>query len=185
MPLLGTISSHFDLVWAWGQHELEQTAPEVSVCSATVPTAALTLGSSPSLLPGIFLQWKSGVCAALLTPGPQRKERISLRNNYFRTLWCNKAWIKPDGCLVQVGGEEQSVLCVGRGGDGRHRDLNMKISTFSTNLLDVVGLEICFPMQEDAGAGMWLFHVKSTRLPEILCAVAMKETRGFTGFYWF
>lgn len=50
-----------------------------------------------------FLPWKCGVCAALLTPGLQRKARISLGNNCFRALWCNKAWIKADGCLVWVG----------------------------------------------------------------------------------
>lgn len=42
--------------------------------------------------------------------------------------------------------------------DSRYRDLSIKIPTFAMNLLDVVGfVEICFPVQEDASAGMWLF----------------------------
>lgn len=42
--------------------------------------------------------------------------------------------------------------------DSRYRDLSIKIPAFGMNLLDVVGfVGICFPGQEDAGAGMWLF----------------------------
>lgn len=144
-----------------------------------------TLGSSPSLLPGIFLLWECGVCAAPFFPTKQR-ENLSLRNKYFRALWCNKAWVLGSGR-----GEEQSVLCVGKEGNSRYRDLNMKIAPFSTNLLDVVGF--CgdlFPSAGRCWCCMKLFHV--TEMPcekheaaEILCAVAMKETRGFTGFYWF
>lgn len=47
--------------------------------------------------------------------------------------------------------------------DSRYRDLSIKIPTFGTNLLDVVGfVEICFPVQEDAGFGMWLFLFQVT-----------------------
>lgn len=58
MPHLGTISSHFDLARGQGQRKMEQAGvPEADVCSAAVPTAALSLRSSPSLLakqPGLF-----------------------------------------------------------------------------------------------------------------------------------
>lgn len=64
MPHLGTISSHFDLALGRGQRKIEQTG--APVCSATVPTAALTFGSSPSLLakqPG--LSWYGSVVFVL------------------------------------------------------------------------------------------------------------------------
>lgn len=144
---------------------MEQTG----VPEATVPTAALPLGSSPSLLPkhpGLFLLWKCGVCAALLTPGLQRTARISLGNNYFRVLWCNKAWIKPDGHLVWVGVRNNQFCVLEREGkalNSRYRDLSIKIPTFSTNLLDVVGfVETWFQVQEEVGAGMWLLFFDVT-----------------------
>lgn len=145
---------------------MEQTGvPEASACCSSSSPDLGALSFPAGKATRAFLPWKCGACAALLTPGLQSKARISLGNNYFRALGCNKAWIKPDGLLVRVG-MRNNQFCVleGEGNvlESRSRDPSVKIPTFGTNLLDVVGfVGICFQVQEDAGAGIWLvpFHV--------------------------
>lgn len=149
-----------------------------------------SLRSSPSLLtkqPGLFC-YGNVVYVLLFSHLGYKGKPESLGNNYFRALWCNKAWIKPDGHLVWVGmrnnqfcelEEEGKVL------DSRYRDLSITIPAFGMNLLDVVGFVEMLVLACGSSFMSQRGLVKSTRLPMVLCPGAMKETRGFTGFYLF
>lgn len=97
-----------------------------SSCSNSSPAPGILSFPPAKATKAFFAMEVWGSCCP---SGLQRKARISLGNNCFRASWCHKAWIKPDGHLVQVG-VRNNQFCVlegeGKVLNSRYRDLSIK-----------------------------------------------------------